>query len=145
MVSLTTSLIGCFIVSATIGFIYDFSIYSGALKLHFHLDQGQLDWVATAGCLMFFVSPICGHLVDKHGPRPGVLFGVHEIPAESSCLGALGLWLGQAGQGQGRGNPSLSSLPLAERHREGGHPDLRGTRPFPPGPGARVVWGVGIV
>ena len=75
VVSLTTSLVGCFIVSATIGFIYDFSIYSGALKLHFHLDQSQLDWVATSGCLMFFVSPICGHLVDKHGPRPGVLFG----------------------------------------------------------------------
>ena len=62
-------------VAGSTGFIYDFSIYSGALKLHFNLSQSQLDWIATAGCLTFFVSPLSGHFVDTYGPRSGLLIG----------------------------------------------------------------------
>ena len=71
--SLTSSLLACLIVAGSTGFIYDFSIYSGALKHHFHLNQSQLDWIATSSCLTFFLSPVSGHLVDTRGPRVGLL------------------------------------------------------------------------
>ena len=73
MPSRTASLLSCLLVAGSTGFIYDFSIYSGALKQQFHFSQSQLDWIATSGAFTFFVSPISGHFVDTFGPRPGVL------------------------------------------------------------------------
>ena len=56
-------------MAATAGFVYDFSIYSGALKAQFQLTQSSLAWVGTAGVFFFWTSPIGGYMADKYGPR----------------------------------------------------------------------------
>ena len=63
------ALLACLLVAASSGFIYDFSVYSGALKAQFKLKQASVDWVATAGVFFFWTSPLGGYMVDKHGPR----------------------------------------------------------------------------
>ena len=63
------------LVAVGAGFVYSFSIYSGAIKQSFSLSQAQVDWVGVVGCLMFPFSPLMGWITDTRGPRTTLLMG----------------------------------------------------------------------
>ena len=86
------ALLGCLLTAASAGFIYDFSVYSGALKRTFRLSQSQLDWVATASIFVFWMSPLVGRVADTIGPRL-----TNAAGGAVMTLGLLAQWAYAAG------------------------------------------------
>lgn len=61
--------VACLIAASITGCSYTFSVYSGALKKQFDLQQSQLDTISTVYFCAGVLSWIPGIIVDKFGPR----------------------------------------------------------------------------
>ena len=63
------ALLACLFAAAATGYNYGFGIYSKALKAQFNMSQQQLDNINTIPYAFGILSPLCGMLMKRLGPR----------------------------------------------------------------------------
>jgi hypothetical protein len=81
--------IACLFTAAITGCGYVFSVYSGALKKQFSLQQSQLDTISTAYFLSGLFSSIPGLIVDRKGPKFTLILGGCAMATSLTCYWAI--------------------------------------------------------